>query len=700
MQGNFLEQTDIGALPVEKMTEKEAAKEVVRLSFEIRHHDALYYEQDKPSISDAAYDLLKQRLEAIEARFPKLLKKDSPTQKVGGKAAEKFKKFQHAVPMLSLGNIFSDEDLRDFIEKLQRFLKTDDDIAIVAEPKIDGLAVALHYKGGKFAAAATRGDGTVGEDVTLNVSTIRNIPKSLRGKFPETIEIRGEVYMDKADFEKLNAAREAVGEERFANPRNAAAGSLRQLDSSITASRPLKFLGYGLGLGAEGVGVKTQWELREKLRAWGFATNEPAQLCKNEKELLEYHADRLTQRHAMAYEIDGLVYKVNRFDFQERLGFVARAPRWATAHKFPAELAQTVLEKITIQVGRTGVLTPVANLKPVSVAGVIVSRATLHNADEIARKDIREGDTVVLQRAGDVIPQILKIVEESRPKNSKKFTFPETCPECGSHVMRKEGEVAIRCTGGLVCPAQAVESLRHFVSRNALNIEGLGEKIVREFFDLGWVKKPGDIFTLKKHADELKTREGWGEKSVANLLEAIDKARAISFDRFIFALGIRQVGEATAKKLALFYGDAAALLEGMKAKTAQADLTAIEDIGPAVAQDILEFFAEPHNRDEVKKLATLLDIRPYEGAGGAQTALTGKVMVFTGTLEKMGRAEAKATAERLGAKVSGSVSKKTDYVVAGSDAGSKLKDAQALGVTVLSEDEWLNMVLESTARVQ
>jgi DNA ligase (NAD+) len=680
------------------LSEKEAEREIVRLTQLVRYHDKRYYENDAPDIADAEYDLLKRNLEALEKQFPQFLRKDSPTQKVGGKAVEKFKKFTHATPMLSLGNVFNDEEVTDFLDRIRRFLglKENEAVEIVAEPKIDGLACALHYKDGKFVTAATRGDGLIGEDVTANVATIADIPKTLTRPYPAFAEIRGEVFMETQDFQKLNQTREEEGEDVFANPRNAAAGSLRQLDSSITAKRPLKFLAYSTAHSD----TKTQWELRQKLRDWGFKTNEPAKLCKSLDDMLAYYNERLETRYDMKYEIDGLVYKVNRFDWQDRLGFVARAPRWATAHKFPAELAQTVLEKITIQVGRTGVLTPVANLKPVSVGGVIVKRATIHNEDEIARKDIREGDTVVLQRAGDVIPQILKILEDKRPKDSKPFKFPSKCPECGSKVVRPEGEVAIRCTGGLICPAQAVERLKYFVSRDALNIEGLGDKIIREFFDLGWVKKPSDIFNLKNHVDELKTRDGWGDKSVANLLDAIESRRTMPLDKFIYALGIRQVGQATAKKLAQFYADLTSWKAAMREaqdhqSAAYQDLLSIEDIGPAVAEDILLFFAEAHNIEELDTLTKVMDIPRYAVVVSSTSAVAGKTVVFTGSLEKMTRAEAKATAERLGAKVAGSVSKKTDYVVAGADAGSKLKDANALGVAVLTEDEWLKIVEEA-----
>ena len=699
MQGNLLSPADVTQIPVEKLSAKEAAAEVKRLTAEIRHHDALYYEQDKPDIPDAVYDLLKLRLEAVETRFPDLRAADSPTQIVSGKASDKFKKIRHTLPMLSLANVFSEEELEDFLDKIRRFLglPKEEDIAVVAEPKIDGLACAIHYKNGKYHSAATRGDGQTGEDVTANIATVKSVPKQLKAPYPETLEIRGEIYMETADFRELNKQREEEGEDVFANPRNSAAGSLRQLDSAITAKRPLKFLAYGIGQNGDVTFADSQWTLRQRLRDLGFETNEPAKLCKTEQDLKDYYAERLAGRHDMPYEIDGLVYKVDRFDWQDRLGFVSRAPRWATAHKFPAELAETVLEKIDIQVGRTGTLTPVARLKPVNVAGVIVSNATLHNEDEIVRKDVRIGDTVVLQRAGDVIPQILKIIPEKRPAGAKPYQFPTTCPECGSKAVREEGEVAIRCTGGLICPAQVIERLKHFVSRNALNIEGLGDKIIREFFELGWVKKPSDLFDLAKHGDELKTREGWGDKSVAKLFDAIEAAKNITFDRFIFGLGIRQVGEATARKLAQFYGDIphwkAAMLAAQDPASAEAaDLLSIEDIGPSVAHDIVAFFSEAHNVDELDKLNGVLDIPFFKVERAADSPVAGKTVVFTGTLAKMTRAEAKATAERLGAKVVGSVSKNTDYLIAGEDAGSKLKNATALGVTVLDEDTWLKLI--------
>jgi DNA ligase (NAD+) len=683
------------------MTLNEAKQEIERLTALILHHDALYYQNDNPEIDDAAYDQLKHQLATLEFQFPELQSTQSPTQIVGGKASDKFKKFTHQIPMLSLGNVFSDEDVTDFLERIRRFLglEAGQDIEIVGEPKIDGLACALHYEHGKLIAAATRGDGTTGEDVSANIRVLNSIPKTLIAPFPDYVEIRGEVYMDKADFVTLNTTREEQSEQVFANPRNAAAGSLRQLDSSITAKRPLKFLAYGLGRLSDPLTqwANSQWKLRQQFRNWGFAVNEPDALCNTEQELLDYYKERMATRHDMAYEIDGLVYKVNRFDWQDRLGFVARAPRWATAHKFPAELAQTILEEIDIQVGRTGTLTPVAFLKPVLVGGVIVSRATLHNEDEIERKGVRVGDTVVLQRAGDVIPQILRHIPELRPEGTQPFVFPDTCPECGSLAIRPEGEVARRCTGGLICPAQAVERLKHFVSRDALNIEGLGDKILREFFELDWVKKPSDIFALERYEAELKPREGWGDKSVAKLFQAIENAKTISFERFIYSLGIRQVGQATAKKLAQFYVDyngwKQAMLEAQSAEShAAADLLSIEDIGPSVAKDIIGFFAEAHNVEELDLLSTLLSIQPFEKIATKETPFSGKIMVFTGSMTQMSRAEAKATAERMGAKVAGSVSGKTDYLVAGEDAGSKLKNAVALGVKVLTEDEWMQQV--------
>lgn len=696
------------------LTENEAAEELKRLRSEIRYHNDLYYNQDNPAISDGDYDALLEKLVELEDQFPNLGNADSPTQTVGATPSKGFQKFDHLVPMLSLGNAFSDEDVYDFVARIKRFLGLDDttSVAITAEPKIDGLGLSLHYKDGILIRGVTRGDGRTGEDITTNTMTIDNIPKILPKDVPQEIEIRGEVYMDRDDFLDLNKEQEKEGNKLFANPRNAAAGSLRQLDSTITAKRPLKFIAYAFGHVPDGEQslAETQWGLRDVLKKWGFAANDPAKLCQNVQQMLDYYSHILETRPTMPHEIDGIVYKVDRLDWQERLGFVSRAPRWATAHKFPAEKAITTIENIDIQVGRTGVLTPVARLAPVSVGGVMVSNATLHNGDEIERKDIRIGDTVVIQRAGDVIPQVVEVIKEKRPNTSEAYIFEKEnpiCPICNSKTFREEGEVAWRCSGGLICPAQAVERLKHFVSRNAFDIEGMGDKVVRQFFDLGWIRKPSDIFTLQKkdaqRLEKLSNLEGWGDKSADNLFDAIKKrSKNIDFDRFIFALGIRQVGQATAKRLSQQYITPQDLQKAMiEAKNhdslAYQNLINIEDIGPSVADDLTAFFSEPHNIEEYKKLALgedkLLEINPYEQPEGFDTSpISGKTVVFTGTLPTLSRAEAKATAERLGAKVAGSVSKKTNYVVAGSDAGSKLKKAQELGISILSEEEWKNLI--------
>jgi DNA ligase (NAD+) len=684
--------------PVEQLTEEEAAQELGRLAAEIAHHDRLYYQQDDPEISDADYDALRRRNEAIEARFPAQVREDSPSKSVGAKPLETFSEVRHAVPMLSLGNAFSDEDVEDFLARIRRFLdwKEERPLQILAEPKIDGLSCSLRYECGRLVQAATRGDGTTGEDVTANVRTIQSVPDRLKGRdFPEVLEVRGEVFMTRAAFQSLNQRREAEGEKLFANPRNAAAGSLRQLDSRITASRPLDFLAYAWGETSEPLG-ETISAVRERFAAWGFAVNGPAALCEGAGELLAYHARILAARPEMAHEIDGVVYKVDRLDLQERLGFVSRAPRWAIAHKFPAEQAQTRLNKITIQVGRTGALTPVANLEPISVGGVVVARATLHNEDEIRRKDVREGDLVVIQRAGDVIPQVVSVVPEPEHEKRPVFEMPKTCPECGSDTLREEDEAVLRCQGGLICPAQAKERLKHFVSREAFDIEGLGGKHVTALWQEKIIEKPGDIFRLADHKAELEAREGWGEKSVANLLEAIEERKAITLDRLIFALGIRHVGQATAKLLARSYGDLKTWREEMLKihegdEQAEADLLAIDGIGPAVAKDIVGFVADHHNGEILTDLEALLDVQPV-AAPASDSPVAGKTVVFTGTLETMGRSEAKARAEALGAKVSGSVSAKTDYVIAGPGAGSKAKKAQELGVTILTEEEWRDLI--------
>ena len=671
-----------------------------KLAREIARHDELYHGEDSPEISDAEYDKLRRELEKIEADFPELVTEQSPSSKVGSAPSKGFKKVKHFVSMLSLSNVFSEEELGDFLEKVRRFLNVSDDIEIVAEPKIDGLSCSLRYEKGKLVLAATRGDGFEGEDITANVQHISDIPKSLPNDVPDVLEVRGEIYMRREEFMALNKRQEDAGKQLFANPRNAAAGSVRQLDSSITAQRPLHFFGYALGEVSEGF-AKTQWDIRKKLKGWGFVEAEPAALCKAQEDIVAYYNRVMVLRPDLPYDIDGVVYKVNDLVLQERLGFVSRSPRWATAHKFPAEKAVTILKGIDIQVGRTGSLTPVARLEPVTVGGVVVSNATLHNEDEIERKDVRIGDHVMIQRAGDVIPQVLGPVLEKRPKDARKYHFPDHCPICNSIAIREEGEVVRRCTGGLICKAQAVERLKHFVSRNAFDIEGMGAKIIEEFYEDGLIKSPADIFTLerndKKSLTPLRAREGWGDQSARNLFDSIERRRVIALDRFIYALGIRQIGEATAKKLAGFYTTFDNMRAEMKkaqdeGSEARADILNIEDVGPSVADDLLGFFAEEHNLKILDDLQKELDIQPYERPKAVNSPVAGKTVVFTGTLVTLTRAEAKANAERLGAKVAGSVSKKTDYVVAGEDAGSKLKAARDLGVEVLTEEEWKKLI--------
>ncbi len=670
----------------------------------IRHHDKLYYQKDTPEISDAAYDKLRRELVELEAEYPALITPDSPTQTVGAAPVGGFKKVRHSVPMLSLQNAMSEEEMRDFFDRIRKFLKLpeDEEIEVVAEPKIDGTSCSLRYENRKLVLAATRGDGAEGEDVTANVRTIKDLPQELPKGAPELIEVRGEVYMRRDDFMKMNEAQAAAGKQIFANPRNAAAGSLRQLDSRITAQRPLHFFGYALGE-VEGEIADTQDGIRKKLHAWGFKEAKPAKICRSPDEVLKYYEGVLEQRPDLPYEIDGVVYKANRLDWQERLGFVSRAPRWAIAHKFPAEQAVTVINDIEIQVGRTGTLTPVARLEPIGVGGVVVSNATLHNEDEIERKDVRIGDHVVIQRAGDVIPQVVGVVMDKRKPGARKYKFPDKCPVCGSKAVREEGEVAWRCTGGLICSAQVLERLRHFTSRNAFDIEGLGDKIIAELWEAKLLRTPGDIFRLEAQNEKLKPPlqewEGWGEQSVKKLFAAIDARRTISLERFIYALGIRQVGEATARKLASNFLSLKNLRKAMSAaqdneSEAYKELTAIEDIGPSVAEDLLAFFAEKHNREVLDDLESLLTVEDFVPPDISGSKVAGKTVVFTGTLAQMGRAEAKARAESLGAKVAGSVSKKTDYVVAGEDAGSKLKAARELGVKVLTEQEWLDLIGE------
>ncbi|KPF87649.1 aromatic ring-opening dioxygenase LigA [alpha proteobacterium AAP38] len=705
-------------IAVDALTLEDAASEHAALAVEIGHHRERYYNKADPEISDADYDKLEQRLAAIEALFPELVTTDSPTQTVGAAPSSGFGKVKHAVPMLSLSNAFEDVDVSDFVGRIRRFLNLSDDtpISFVAEPKIDGLSLSLRYEKGRLVQAATRGDGAEGEDVTANVRTIRDIPHELKAPFPDLVEVRGEVYMTREDFLDLNRAQAEKNDKIFANPRNAAAGSLRQLDSTITASRPLRFFAYAWGALSEPLGT-TQWESRQRLEGFGFTLSSPSELCTGAKALLAYYRMIGQQRPNLPFDIDGVVYKVDSLALQERLGFISRSPRWATAHKYPAEQATTRLKAISIQVGRTGALTPVAELEPVNVGGVVVSRATLHNKDEIERKDIRVGDLVIVQRAGDVIPQIVGWVgwvAEPEKGRADPFVFPEHCPECGSIAAREEGEVVTRCTGGLICPAQAVERLRHFVSRNAFDIEGLGIERIQLFFEQGRVKQPADIFTLEareeQRLDRLISMTGFGKKSVEKLFAAIEARRTIALDRFIFALGIRQIGEATAKLLAKAYRTAENWRDRMVAAAAEradkrdekkpelvgeayAELCAIEQIGISVADDLTDFFREQHNLDAVAALLAQVKPEEYVPPAAATTSpVAGKTVVFTGTLTTMGRSEAKAKAEALGAKVAGSVSAKTDYVIVGADAGSKAAKAQELGVTILSEEEWAVLI--------
>jgi DNA ligase (NAD+) len=683
--------------------EKEQAKEeLLRLAQEVAHHDELYHKNDAPEISDAEYDALRRRNDEIEAKFPDLVLENSPSKKVGAPPAEQFNKVAHNVPMLSLANAFSHEDIDDFLDRVRRFLGFAEDAAIelLAEPKIDGLSFSARFENGRFVQGATRGDGTTGEDITANLKTIINFPHVLKGHdIPEILEVRGEVYMSHADFAQLNKRQAEKNAKIFANPRNAAAGSLRQLDSTITASRNLRYFVYGLGELSASIAEK-QSGIIAALESFDFCVNHLSKIVGSTNELIEFYEDLYTKRPNLDYDIDGIVYKVNSLELQQRLGFVSRSPRWAIAHKFPAEQAKTILEKITIQVGRTGALTPVAKLTPINVGGVMVSSATLHNEDEIARKDVREGDTVVIQRAGDVIPQVVMVDLEKRPKNAEKFIFPDHCPVCGSLAVREESEAIRRCTGGLVCEAQILERLKHFVSRDAFDIEGLGEKQIEAFWHDKIITKAADIFYLeerdKNSLGSIANREGWGKKSAENLFSAINEKRTISLDRFIYALGIRFVGHTTAKLLAVNYGSFTNWQVSMIKATdetsdAYNELRAIDGIGEKLAHGIITFFSEEHNLVVLNELASIIKITDV-AAPKSDSPIAGKTVVFTGSLVKLTRAEAKAQAESLGAKVAGSVSKKTDYVVAGADAGSKLKAATELGLKVLTEDEWLELV--------
>jgi DNA ligase (NAD+) len=701
---------------VADLTRAQAKTEHMRLALELEGHDRRYYQDDAPSVTDAEYDALRARFNAIEKRFPELVSAESPSQKVGAAPSGRFRKVRHSLPMLSLDNAFAEEDVTDFVGRIERFLKLPDDkIDFSAEPKIDGLSMSLRYEGGELVTAATRGDGAEGEDVTANIKTLEDVPQKLKGRnVPEICEVRGEVYMTKKGFLALNERQKAAGDTIFVNPRNSAAGSLRQKDPSITASRPLGFFAYAWGE-MSAMPEDTQTGMIGWFERCGFKTNPLTKLCHSIEQLIAFHRKIEEQRAELDYDIDGVVYKVDRIDWQERLGFVSRTPRWAIAHKFPAERAMTVLRDIEIQVGRTGSFTPVGKLEPVGVGGVIVQNVTLHNEDYIRGiggdgeqlregRDIRIGDTVVIQRAGDVIPQVVDVVIDKRPKGAKEFQFPKKCP-CPLHtdVVREEtatGEEGsrARCTGEFACPFQKVEHLRLFVSRRAFDIDGLGEKQLQYFFDEGWVKEPADIFTLPKRNSKLKLEEieGYGETSVRNLFAAIESRRKIALERFIFALGMRHVGETTALALARGYGSWAAFHDAcLKVagddEEAMAEMDALDQIGDTVIASIKAYFGESHNRGIVERLTkevTILDAEKPK----SNSAIAGKTVVFTGSLEKMTRDEAKAMAERLGAKAAGSVSKKTDYVVAGPGAGSKLAEAERHGVTVLTEDEWLKLV--------
>ncbi|SDB52367.1 NAD-dependent DNA ligase LigA [Belnapia rosea] len=709
------------ARPPGALTQDEAVAELAALAAEIAAADIAYHQHDAPEITDAEYDALRRRNAEIEARFPALKRADSPSEASPGAApAAGFAKSQHRTPMLSLDNVFGPEEFVEFTRTIRRFLRLPEEevLRFVAEPKIDGLSVNLTYENGAFVKGATRGDGTQGEDITRNLETLREmeLPRRLGPDAPAQIEIRGEVFMTKADFLAFRDEQARLAEEREqrrergekvgpeiripANPRNAAAGSLRQLDPEVTARRPLRFFAYAQGASSAPV-AETHWDYLATLKRWGFRVNPLSALLSDEHAAEAFQARMTGERAGLDYDIDGVVYKIDRLDWQTRLGFVGRAPRWAIAWKFPAEQAMTTLLRIEIQVGRTGALTPRAVMQPVNVGGVMVQHATLHNEDEIARKDVRIGDTVVLQRAGDVIPQIVSVVLERRPADSQPFAFPDRCPACGSHAVRPSGEVVKRCTGGLICPAQTVERLKHFVARNAMDIEGLGEENIQKLHDEGLVRSPADIFRLGTHAERMRGWEGWGARSkrgeeakkVTNLLAAIEARRAPPLDRFIFALGIRRIGEANAKLLARHYGSLAEWRERMLAariigSEAREELGSIQGIGPAIAQELVDFFDEPRNLAALDDLAQEVSPVPVASTAAADSPFAGKTLVFTGTLETMTRPEAEARAETLGAKVTKSVSSRTDFVVVGADAGSKAKKATELGLRVLTETEW------------
>ena len=689
-------------IDIRNITEIEAKAKLEFLAKEIEKADIAYYQNDDPYLDDAKYDELRHLNSALEAKFPHLIRDDSPSRRVGAKVKSEFKKVELGVPMLSLADIFSDSELHDFVLSIKRFLNTADDIVFSAEPKMDGLSFSAMYKNGVFVRGSTRGDGKIGEDITENLRVIKGFPLYLDEYVPEVFEVRGEVFMSKEQFFALNAQNEKDKKKIFANPRNAAAGSLRQLDARITEKRNLSFVVYTWGE-VSNIVWNSQEEFLNFVKKLGFPVNPYNRICKNEDELLSSFNDLMENRAKLLYDIDGIVYKVNNLDLQKRLGFLTRTPRWAVAHKFPAEQAITRLNNIRIQVGRTGALTPVADLEPVNVGGVLVSHATLHNEDEIKRKDVRIGDMVVIQRAGDVIPQIVEVLKDKRSEELEEFKFPEVCPECGAHAIREEDEAVRRCTGGLTCPAQAVERLKHFVSRDAFNIEGLGDKVIEDFYKDKIITTPYDIFTIEERnapcdlfsahkSLELENREGWGKKSVLKLFEAINKSKKISLQKFIYALGIRQVGTATAYLIAKHYHNFNDFMKAMIDKDI-ALLISIDGIGAQMALDVVEFFKEEHNIEVIQKLLNVIEIENFNEIINENSLLAGKTVVFTGTLVKFTRNEAKSIALSLGAKVSGSVSSATDFVVAGESAGSKLKKAEELGIKVISEEEFEKMTI-------
>lgn len=685
-----------------ELSREEAAAELAYLAAEIARSDNAYYQNDEPYLTDAEYDKLKHRNTAIEKIYPDLVRADSPSKRVGAAVQSKFNKIEHRFPMLSLADVFSIEEVEDFVQGVKRFLNTAENIPFMAELKIDGLSFTARYENGRFVSGATRGDGVVGEDITENLKTIRQLPLQLPKGVPDVLEVRGEVYMSKSDFLTLNEKNSAEKKKIFANPRNAAAGSLRQLNPKITAERKLSIWAYTWGEVSQ-----RQWQTQEeffaKLSEWGFPINPNNKVCNSIDEIENNFKHVMEIRADLPYDIDGLVYKVNSIELQKRLGFLTRTPRWAIAHKFPAEQAITRINNIRVQVGRTGALTPVADLEPINVGGVLVSHATLHNEDEIKRKDFRIGDMVVIQRAGDVIPQVVEVILDKRPADSQPYEFPTVCPECGAHAIREENEAIRRCTGGLTCPAQAKERLKHFVSKEAFDIVGLGERVIEEFFDEGFLHSPADIFTLEErnHAPEddlfslskalnLEKKAGWGRLSVKNLFSAINSRRTISLPRFIYALGIPQVGAATALTLAKNYGTFAVLQHDMENRETE-KLVAIDGIGASMGTDIVEFFCEEHNQKTIAELLKYVVIEDYVSDIKSDSPLNGKTVVFTGTLSGLARAEAKAIAQKCGAKVAGAVSGHTDYVIVGEDAGSKAKKALELGIKTLTEDEFLEM---------